>query len=423
MKFTTATIWIGGATFFSLATQFAIAKLVAVYLSVSDFGIIGQYLSLVTIIQLVGGGLFSTAIIKYFSEYRMHNRGELSLYYNASLSLIIVFSVVFTFLLLLFSKPISIFLFGSGQYYLPIILLSLCTLPFSFSKFVLAVLSGLSKIKLYGLLSAAISLSFLFIVVLIFYYHKTIGSIFLAFPLSYLIVLPFLFYVLKRARKIEGLASFCWCFSWEKSKSLLNFSMMPLITMLLGPIVQISIRSIISHHGTDWQLIGSWQAINKISDAYMMIISMVMLNYLVPLLSPIKDKGFLINELKSIFLKVFYFALTIFIFTCLFKKVIILLLYSTQYLSLTNILPIQFFGDFVRVLGFVIMYTLIAKAQVQLFVVVEVVSTLLLLILTIVGYYYSSSLGGMIMAYLLNACFFFVFCLIAFVIYYKKTNS
>ena len=152
MKFFTSFVWVGGSTLFALLTQFIIAKIIALYLTIADFGLVGQYLSLITIIQLLVGGAFTAAIVKYVSEYSKSSVIVMQEFYNVTVTLIICISFISMIFLLFFASLISKWIFFSNIYEFPIMLLAIAMPVIAYCKFILALSSGFSEIKSYALL-------------------------------------------------------------------------------------------------------------------------------------------------------------------------------------------------------------------------------------------------------------------------------
>ena len=422
MKFFTSFVWVGGSTLFALLTQFIIAKIIALYLTIADFGLVGQYLSLITIIQLLVGGAFTAAIVKYVSEYSKSSVIVMQEFYNVTVTLIICISFISMIFLLFFASLISKWIFFSNIYEFPIMLLAIAMPVIAYCKFILALSSGFSEIKSYALLVSLISISFLLIFIAIFFYSYTIMAIFVAFPCAYLGVFPIFYFFFKKMKIHYKLGVYRFNLKWEYVKKLIVYAFMPMLTMLLGPIIQIIIRLVVISSAGSLLIIGQWQAINKISDAYTMLICMVFLNYIVPLVSKINKKLELMKVFREHLYKIALMGFVVLIFLMISKRLIIWLLYSSKYLGLSDFIIIQFLGDFFRVLAIFCMYMFIAKAQIKIFIMIEFCITILLLLFTLMGYYYAD-LIGMLYGYLINSFIFFTLSMLSvylFLIQYKE---
>lgn len=391
-SFLNGLFWVGGSASVSLLCQFVVAKLVAVYLPVSDFGIIGQYLSLIYIIQFIGGGIISSGVIKYFSEYATDRGVEFQNLFSSVITLVLILSILSTVMFIPLSHTMSVFLFRTGHYTQPLMLLGVAIFPYSLLRMVLSMYSGLSYIRGYASLNMMLSIGLLIIVCTYFIMNKSLISVLYAFPSAYIVLLPIFLYFLRKLKLQEKIINFRLKIDSKQAKNLICFSLMPAVSVLLAPISQIVIRRYISS-SANWNLIGNWQAMNKISDAYMLIISMFLLNYFMPKISALKTMTSISTELKKFCMRLLPFASLVFVLSIACRKWIILILYSKKYLSISVPLLFQFGGDFFRVMALVFVYVLIARAKVKYFVLIESFVTLLLILFTIFGFHYFGLLG------------------------------
>lgn len=418
MNFTKSLIWIGGATSISLLTQFIVAKIVATYLSVSDFGVIGQYLSLISILQLLGGGVFSAGVTRFIADYNYNQQAELFNFYSTAFTIVVFFSVIITCFLALFASPLSQIIFFSQDYVSIVIFTALCAFPYNFFKLIISSLSGFSRFVAYGFYSGILSITILFLVLLVFYYHFNINSVLLSFSIAYIILIPVGFYYHNQISNGESIKRILNSFSLFHAKKLIYFSLMPMIVMLLGPISQIVIRNIINSSAS-WDVVGQWQAVNKISDAYIMIMSMIFSNYFMPSIAKTRSIKEIKKAIYSFSIRIIPFAVIILTICCLFKYWIVLLLYSEDYVFLETKLPVQFIGDFFRIIGFISVYVLIAKVQVFMFTLIEVISTFLMIALSAYGFYLDG-LDGLILFYSINALLFMITGIVFLFVYLSR---
>ena len=121
---------------------------------------------------------------------------------------------------------------------------------------------------------------------------------------------------------------------------------------------------------------GWWQAVTRISDYYLAFVTTVLSVYYLPRLSEINNKKELKQEIKNGYKIVLpivgFMALSIWIF----KVLIVHILFSKDFLPMTPLFTFQLLGDFFKIGSYLLAYILIAKADIKLFIVSEVLFSL-----------------------------------------------
>ena len=71
MTFWRTSFWALIATISRLLSQFVVAKLIAIFAGAATFGILGQFQSFVSLVQLGSGGIVNGGVTKYASNFMM----------------------------------------------------------------------------------------------------------------------------------------------------------------------------------------------------------------------------------------------------------------------------------------------------------------------------------------------------------------
>jgi PST family polysaccharide transporter len=200
-------------------------------------------------------------------------------------------------------------------------------------------------------------------------------------------------------------------------KKLLAFSLMTITSALLSPLAQILIRSYVIKHGT-WAEAGYWQAILRISDGYLSIITAIISAYALPKYSRIvnsvdlKAEVFLLT--KRLLPAVIFLASMVYIF----RHWVILILFSKGFFCIESALVYQLIGDVIKISSFIVAYTLLAKAQVKVHVILEVVFTSIFFISSIEGFRLFG-IQGLTMAFLFTCSIYYIVVLAWFMRFAK----
>jgi O-antigen/teichoic acid export membrane protein len=169
---------------------------------------------------------------------------------------------------------------------------------------------------------------------------------------------------------------------------------------LMIPIVQIIIREHIGHV-LSWQDAGYWQAVTRISDGYLLLITATLSVYYLPKLSGLKHVSEIKEEMKQAYLKIFPCVIGLAVLVFIFKKEIIFLLFSSQFMPMEPLFLFQLLGDVFKIASWLVAYNMVAKAMTGIFIFSEVffgVSYCLLSLLFI----HFFGLRGVTMAFCLN---------------------
>jgi len=172
------------------------------------------------------------------------------------------------------------------------------------------------------------------------------------------------------------------------------------------PLSQIAIRNkiIVSFSTTE---AGWWQAITKISDYYLAFITTVLSIYYLPRLSEIKTKTELrqeiINGYKIVLPVVGCMALAIWIS----RIWVVHIIFSKDFLPMTSLFTFQLLGDFFKMGSWLLGYILIAKAEIKLIIITEILFSISLVILS---YFFINKYGiiGTTYAFCINYAFYWI---------------
>ena len=165
------------------------------------------------------------------------------------------------------------------------------------------------------------------------------------------------------------------------AKLLLGFTVIGIVSGLVMPVSQILIRDKIM---TSFSAVeaGWWQAVTRISDYYLGFITTVLAIYYLPRLSEIDNKAELKEEIKKgykIILPVVG-GMALMIWIC--RVWVVHILFSKAFLPMTPLFTFQLLGDFFKIGSWLLGYVLIAKADIKLVIVTEILFSISLVLLS-----------------------------------------
>jgi PST family polysaccharide transporter len=195
-------------------------------------------------------------------------------------------------------------------------------------------------------------------------------------------------------------------------KKLLPFTSMATVSAFAMPIIYIFIRNyIIDNSGL--KDAGYWEAMNRISEYYLMFVSSLMALYILPKFSKIESKKEFKSEIINLYKSVIpVFALGL-IIIYLLRSFIVVLIFSEDFKPVENLFGWQLLGDFVKILSIVIAYQFIAKKMFAHFIVIEL---FLVIVIYFSSVYLVDAFGikGAVMAHFISYVMYFGIVLLIF---------
>ena len=393
----------GIAVLIKTATMFILNKVLAVYVGPSGYAVIGQFQNFIQIVTTFAGGAINTAVIKYTAEYYKDENQQRAIWKTAG-SIVLLLSVVIALLIILFQRQLSFYIFQSIEYQSIFVWFAIFLLFFNFNALFLAILNG--KKEILKLVVANI-----------------LGSFFSLFITGFL-ALRFQLYGALVALSIYQSTAFmvtlvlCYRADWFKinylfgkidpviTKKFVGFALMALTSAICIPVSQIVIRLYLTDEfGLNYA--GYWEAMIRLSSAYLMLVTTTLSVYYLPRLSEL----YLIKDIrKEVYLGykiIFPVALIGAISVYLLRDFIIGLLFTADFLPMRDLFLWQMIGDSLKIGSWILAFLMLSKAMVRLFVITEVLFSILLVLLT---YLFTKLYGfeGVSIAHLVNYAIYWI---------------
>ncbi|EAV1605004.1 O-antigen translocase, partial [Salmonella enterica] len=154
-------------------------------------------------------------------------------------------------------------------------------------------------------------------------------------------------------------------------KDILAYVSMALTSALSLPFTLIIIRSILINY-TDISVAGQWQAVWKISEAYIGVVTIALSTYFLPKLSSLNNvidiKCEIRMVLKHILPFVIFFAVVIFFM----RDFIIALLFTSEFSFARDLFLVQLLGDVIKIISWVYAFTMLSTKATLWYIGTEV---------------------------------------------------
>lgn len=357
-----------------------ISKILAIYVGPAGMALVGNLRNFQTSLESFVTLGFQNGIIKYTAQFKGDKNQFKKLISTVSIT-ITLFILLFGIGLYVFREVITSYLFGSENEYEIIIKAIIFSLPFyGFSLFFTSLINGLEKYKKVVYISVIGNIfGFVFSLFLVLNYN-VLGALFamVLAPITNFFIAAF--FVFKEIKLFQ----FIQLKFFDKSilNNLSSYSAMALFSAISGPLIYIFLRNhLINTAGID--VAGFWESMSRISSYYMLFVSSLMSMYFLPQLAVSnKEETKLIfrNYYKTI-VPVFFMGIVL-IYFC--RNLIISLLFTTEFQSVSNLFFWQLVGDFFKVCSWVLALHFLAKRETIAYFITEIFSYSILIL---VGYF------------------------------------
>lgn len=393
----------GVAVLIKTTTMFILNKILAVYVGPAGYAAIGQFQNFIQMVTTFAGSAINTAVIKYTAEYHEDETKQRAIW-KAAGSLVLIFSFIFTFIILIFQKQLSLYIFQTAQYQSVFVWFAVFLVLFNLNALFLAILNGKKEIlKLVTANIAGSVLSLLVTSVLAVQYHLYGALIALSIYQSITFSVTLLL---------------CYRASWFKfsylfgkiesqiAKKFAAFALMALVSAICVPLSQMVIRSYLSQEfGLNYA--GYWEAMIRLSSAYLMLVTTTLGVYYLPRLAELTHLDEIKKEVYLGYKFIFPLAVAGGLSVYLLRDWIIALLFSQAFMPMRDLFLWQMIGDSLKIGSWILAYLMLSKAMTKLFVTTEIIFSFSLFFLT---YILTQLIGfeGVSIAYLINYAIYWV---------------
>lgn len=168
----------------------------------------------------------------------------------------------------------------------------------------------------------------------------------------------------------------------QAATSLAKYTLMALTSAACVPFSHILIRNHLGE-ALGWEAAGYWEAMWRLSGAYLMLVTATLSVYYLPKLSEVRT----LNEIKKEIILGYKVILPVVAVGCfsiyLLRNNIINGLFSSEFSEMEVLFAWQLLGDFLKVGSWLLGYVLTARAMLGLYVTSEVIFSILFYILVI----------------------------------------
>ena len=370
------------------------SKLLAVFVGPSGMALVGNLRNFLTSLESISTLGFQNGIIKYTAE-NGKNENQLKKIIATVFICLLCIAVILSCILYFFATFWNKEIFGNNFDYTIVFKALALGLPwYAISVLMLAVINGLGQFKKVIWINIIGNAIGLLVSIAMILEYKTLGAL-LSLVISPGLMFLVTFYILnKKINFFETIR--LHQFDFQIIKNLSSYSLMALVSSVLGPLVFLAIRkNVIEIVGLEEA--GFWETITRISTYYMLFVTTILSVYFLPKLAVAKNN----LETKKVFwrfyktiLPFFIIGITVIYFLRFF---IVNLLFTNAFLPVTTLFFWQLTGDVLKVASLILGYQFFAKKLTLAFIISELFS---LAVLYFSSLYFINEFGiqGIVMA-------------------------
>jgi len=407
----------GIAVVIKMLTLLGINKILAIYVGPAGYAALGQFQNAIQMITTFASGAVNTGVTKYTAEYYEDEKKQRAVWRTAG-TISVIGSVLTGLLVIFFRKPLAGWFLKDESYSGVFVWFAVTLVFFVFNTLLLAILNGKKEIHRYVIANIA-------------------GSLFALIVTSLMAIQYGLYGALVALAIYQSLAFFvtfllCYQASWFKlsymfggidkdsAKNLAKYTAMALTSAACVPISHILVRN---HLGDTlgWEVAGYWEAMWRLSAAYLMLVTTTLSVYYLPRLSELKETAAIKREILQGYKIILPVAAACGLCIYLLRDFIIRTLFTADFASMQVLFAWQMTGDIFKIGSWIIAYLMLAKAMVKIFIVSEIVFAASFYILTVL-FTSEFQLEGVAIAYALNYMIYWAVMAFVLTVYSGRIN-
>lgn len=357
------------AVVIKMLTMLGLNKILAIYVGPAGYAAIGNFQNAAQMITTFASGAINTGVVKYTAEYHDDEEKQRQVWRTAGT--IAVLGSVFTGIgVAVFSKQIAQWFLQDESYNTVFIWFSVTLVFFIFNTLLLAILNGKKEIHRYIIANIAGSLFALAVTSVLavqFGLHGALTALAIHPSFAFIITL----YLCYKADWFK----FSYLFGRLDKQVVLNLSKytaMALTSAACVPVSHILIRTHLANTlGMD--AAGYWEAMWRLSAAYLMLVTTTLSLYYLPKLSELKDPKEIKAEILQGYKIILPVAAACGLVIYLLRDFIIGVLFTSDFIPMRDLFAWQMVGDTLKIGSWILAYLMLGKAMMKLFIASEIV--------------------------------------------------
>lgn len=405
----------GIAVAIKMLTLLGLNKVLAVYVGPTGYAAVGQFQNAVQMLTMFASGAINTGVTKYTAEIG-EDPGRLHTLWRTAGTIVIIGSITAAVLIVIFSGPLSIWAFGHDDFSGVFIVFAATLILFNLNTLLLAVLNGKKEILLYVIANIGGSIFSLIITSIMAIYFGLYGA--LAAFAVYQSLSFFVTFLLCRRADWFAASYFFGAIDKKTLMDLGKFTAMALTSAVCMPVTTMLIRQDLGD-SLGWEAAGYWEAMWRLSSAYLLLVTTTLSVYYLPRLSELKGVAELTSEIMKGYKVIIPLTIMAGGVIYFLKDFLIQLLFTADFAPMRELFGWQMVGDTLKIGSWILAYLILGKAMYKTFIVTEIFAAVSFVLLS--AFFVSVfGLRGVAMAYALNYALYWAIMVGCTLYYFKK---
>lgn len=361
------------ATLVKMLTGLTSTKVVAVLIGPGGVALLGQLNNLVYIVQYLASGAINNGVVKYVSEHK-GSVGKVRTLLTNALLVTVVCSLACGTAMIACHGRLSRWIMLSDEYGYIFIVFGVTVILYAFNMLLLSIVNGYREYKMFIRINVANSLAGLVFAVVLTLLYGLPGALIGA--TTYQSAVFFVTLYMVRRKPWARWSYFRGRIDRSIIRNYLKYALMTLVSIGTMPVAQILIRRYIMLDLSELEA-GWWEAMNRISNIYLLVVTTSFSVYYLPRLSEITEPNEVRREIGKAFKVIIPLLLTGFVLVYLCRFLIIRILFTSEFLPMAKLFGWQMGSDLFKIGCYILTYVMIAKARTVVYVTTEIVFTII----------------------------------------------
>lgn len=397
------------STLVKMLTGFVSVKVVASIIGPAGVALVGQLNNFATIAMSLSSGGINNGITKYISEFK-NDEGKVRTYLSTALRITVICSICVGVAMIVLNRLLSRLILQTEEYWYVFLIFGFTVLLYALNLMLLSIVNGFKEFKKYvkiNIANSVVGLCFTLVFVLTLGLPGALVS-----AVTYQSVMLFITMWMVRKSSWAAWSNFKERLNRLASKQYFKYTLMTLTTAATVPISQLLLRSYVISEISPIEA-GWWEAMNRLSNMYLMVITTSFTVYYMPRLSELSDKYELRREIFKAYKLIVPILIVGFALIYLFRHLIIRILFSPEFLPMENLFIWQLTGDFFKICSWLLAFIMVAKAMSKAYIVTEIIFALTYIAFGFV-FMRMNGVVGITQAYLLNFVLYLICMIVLF---------
>ena len=359
----------GIAVVIKMLTLLGINKILAIYVGPAGYAALGQFQNAMMIITTFASGAINTGVTKYTAEY-YYDETKQRLVWRTAGTIALLGSIVTALLIAVFNQSLATWFLKDAIYGGVFLWFAATLVLFTFNTLLLAILNGKKEISRYVLANIAGSLFALIVTTVMTIQFGLYGALI----------------ALASYQSISFFATLLICYkaAWFKidylfrgidKQAALNLGKYTAMALTSAACVPVSHMLVRNHLGETigWDAAGYWEAMWRLSSAYLMFVTTTLGVYYLPKLSELKDAREIKKEIIQGYKVILPVAALCGMVIYLLRDLIIVALFTKDFSPMRGLFAWQMLGDTLKIGSWILAYLMLGKAMVKIFVITEII--------------------------------------------------